>query len=300
MVRHKISDEDLLNELKTRFEERKKTLQEQEALMAQLSAVNKKLLASEQLKSNFLSNIRNEINNPITATLELSKNIAEGNLDANTITKFANLIYSETFNLDFQLRNIFLSAELEAGEAQLSVISVDVSSVIDNIIKSFKHESDKKGIHLNFKNNLDNQQLFHTDTEKLFLIISNLLSNAIKYSHNNSCIEVCCTIENNQLVIAVKDEGIGISMKDTSVIYDRFRQLDEGPCKSYPGQGLGLSITKALLEMISGEILLESTIGVGSTFTIRVNELEVPENNIATFSSDGNDFLFEDNDDMIF
>jgi len=89
-------------------------------------------------------------------------------------------------------------------------------------------------------------------------------------------------------------------MKDTSVIYDRFRQLDEGPCKSYPGQGLGLSITKALLEMISGEILLESTIGVGSTFTIRVNELEVPENNIATFSSDGNDFLFEDNDDMIF
>ena len=85
---------------------------EERKLTTELNAVNEKLLASEKLKSNFLSNIRNEINNPISSVLELSKNIAQGDMSPDMMQEFASLIFSEAFDLDFQLRNIFISAEL--------------------------------------------------------------------------------------------------------------------------------------------------------------------------------------------
>src|SRR3954470_14399093 len=117
---HTISDHDLIQELKLRFETKEKLFTEQLTLLTELKHVNEKLVLSEGLKSNFLSNIRNEINNPVASILGLAKNIAEGDLSQEATKKFATLIYSEIFSLDFQLRNILASAELEAGEATVA------------------------------------------------------------------------------------------------------------------------------------------------------------------------------------
>ena len=135
----------------------------------------------------------------------------------------------------------------------------------------------------------------------MHLILSNLLANAIQFNAQGGLITINSSIENNQLIIVITDSGIGISENQQEKIYDRFHQLEEGSTKTYGGHGLGLSITKALLEIIEGTISLESKLGQGTTFTIRVNELGTSQGDDDTFSSDGNDFLFDqDEDDMLF
>ena len=296
-----ITDEELLAELKRRFDENNANLEQERKLIAELNTVNEKLLASEHLKSNFLSNIRNEINNPIASILELSKNIYEGQLDVDSMKTFATLIFAEAFDLDFQLRNIFISAEIEAGESPLSVISVNITSLIDTVFSAFKTKIDKRGLSFSWENKIDEQIIFKTDSEKLHLILSNLIANAIQFNKPKGSIKITSDIEEGALIIIIEDSGIGISEENQTKIYDRFHQIEEGSTKTYGGHGLGLSITKALLEIIEGEITLESKLGDGSKFTLKINQLEGFAGNEDTFSSDGNDFLFDqDEDDMLF
>ena len=291
-MKKQLTDEELLSELKRRFDENKKMLEDERLLIEELNNVNQKLLASENLKSNFLSNIRNEINNPIASILELSKNIKEGQMDVESMKRFASLIFSETFDLDFQLRNIFLSAEIEAGESPLSVISVNITYIVSNVIDSFKAKIDKKSIELIYNN---------TDSEKLHLILCNLLANAIQFNDYGGKIEIDTKIEDNKFFFSIKDNGIGIAEDELEKIYDRFHQIESGATKTYGGHGLGLSITKALLEILEGKIIVYSNIGVGSNFIIEINQLDLTEGDEDVYSSDGNDFLFDqEEDDMLF
>ena len=300
-MKKQITDEELLGELKRRFDENKKMLDDERGLIEELNTVNQKLLASEHLKSNFLSNIRNEINNPIASILELSKNIKEGEMDVEAMKRFAALIFSETFDLDFQLRNIFLSAEIEAGESPLSVVSVNISSLISTVLDSFQSKIKKKGIELILTNLIEENTIFKTDTEKLHLILSNLLANAIQFNDFGGQIEILTKIENNQFYFSIKDNGIGIAEDELEKIYDRFHQIESGTTKTYGGHGLGLSITKALLEILEGNITVYSELGSGSNFVIEINELDFSEGDEDIYSSDGNDFLFDqDEDDMLF
>jgi signal transduction histidine kinase len=296
-----LTDEQLLKEIKRRLDENAANLIEERKLTAQLNEVNEKLIISEQLKSNFLSNIRNEINNPISSILELSKNISEGDLTDETIKSLATLIHAEAFDLDFQLRNIFLSAEIEAGESPLSVISVRVFHMMESLIQQFEKKIAKKGLQFEWKNSVSETQILRTDAEKLHLIISNLFANAIQFNKEEGRVTIETSFENDALTVVVKDTGIGISDDQKEKIYDRFYQIEAGSTKTYGGHGLGLCITKALLEVIEGSIHLESKLGEGTAFTIVVPSLEMSNSEEDTFSMDGNDFLFEnDEDDMLF
>jgi len=296
-----LTDEQLLKEIKRRLDENAANLIEERKLTAELNEVNEKLIISEQLKSNFLSNIRNEINNPISSILELSKNISEGNLPTDTIKSLATLIHAEAFDLDFQLRNIFLSAEIEAGESPLAVISVRVFHMMESLIQQFEKKIAKKGLQFEWKNSVSETQILRTDAEKLHLIISNLLANAIQFNKEEGRVTIETSFENDALTVVVKDTGIGISDDQKEKIYNRFYQIEEGSTKTYGGHGLGLCITKALLEVLEGSIQLQSNLGEGTTFTIVVPSLDILNSEEDTFSMDGNDFLFEnDEDDMLF
>ena len=112
-----LTDKELIDELKKRFEVNKQTLNEVQELNDELRKVNRKLEDSEALKSHFISNITNEIINPFASILALSKNILSVDKENwKKVITMVSLIYSEAFNLDFQLRNIFVAAKLEAGE----------------------------------------------------------------------------------------------------------------------------------------------------------------------------------------
>lgn len=290
-----ITDELLIEELKLRFEEKKHSLEKLEKLTAELKEVNSKLAESESLKSHFISNITNEIVNPFTSIVVLSKNILsvkEGDWDK--VKRMASLIHSEAFNLDFQLKNIFTAAEIEAGELFMEVSNVKVDLLIEAMLESFIPETAKKQLSFEFiKEEPSNDNfIFKIDSEKLKRILSNLVDNAIKFSKNNKII-VKRWVEGNRLFISVQDFGIGISENNQKIIFDRFKRLDSGINSLNRGHGLGLSINKALLDFLDGEIDIVSKKNEGTTFTISIPEAdEDPE----AFSADGNELIFGDDE----
>ena len=295
-----LTDHELIEELMKRFNKTKQALSEVQQLNKELKAVNKKLGESESLKSHFISNITNEIINPFASILALSKNITEVEHSGwDEVKKMVTLIYSEAFNLDFQLRNIFVAAKLEAGEIFPEILRVDVKYLLESLIESFQYEYDKKNLKVKFDFDIDADSKksfqFKTDAEKLKLIVANLLFNAIKFSNENSEIVIKVWIDNKNLRISVKDFGIGISQENQTIIFDRFKRLDSGINSLNRGHGLGLSINKALIDLFDGDIDIKSELGKGANFTI-----SIPESDVETtgFAMDGNELFFDD-DEMI-
>lgn len=290
-----ISDEELLVELKQRFEENKKALLELKSLNEELIVVNKKLEESESLKSHFVSNITNEIINPFTSILGLSKAILSVEKENwKRVFSMIALIHSEAFSLDFQFRNIFVAAKIEAGDIYPEIFTVDVKNLVESVVESFKYEYKKKHISVNINicdSISDGMFVFKTDPEKLKLILSNLLRNAINFSHENSKIDIGICKVDNELVLSVKDYGIGISKENHTIIFDRFNRLDSGINSLNRGHGLGLSVSKAIIDLLKGRIDIESELGKGACFT-----LFIPESTEASegFASDANEAFFDD------
>jgi len=286
----KITDELLIDELKIRIFRYREALDELHKLNLELKEVNKKLQDSESLKSHFLSNIANEIVNPFTSILGLSKNIMQVEADNfPKAKKMAEYIYLEAFNLDFQLKNIFAAAEIEAGEAYPLISKVDIIEIIEDINAQFKFDMQNKNISFEMINNLKNKKMiFKTDAEKFSLIYSNFMSNAVKYTKDNRQISV--TVEKDKILkITVEDTGIGISSEKQQKIFDRFNRLGKGINSVDRGHGIGLSICKAFAELLDGEISFESTENEGSKFILILPESKTDSNN---FSSDANKILF--------
>ncbi len=295
----KLSDLDLIEELQKRFDENSKTIQELKELTDELKHVNKKLEESEALKSHFISNITNEIINPFTSILGLSRSIlAVKKEDWKRVISMVALIHSEAFNLDFQLRNIFVAAKIEAGEIYPEIINVDLENLVRSVIEAFKIEAKKKNIELEFYFDLIPEKnsiyYFKTDPEKLKIALANLLSNSIKYSLEDQKVIVrLWKSTDDNINFSVQDFGQGISDANQKIIFDRFKRLDSGINSLNRGHGLGLSINKAVIDLLQGTIDVKSELGKGATFTLSIPEAK---NNIAGFSADGNEFIFDEDE----
>ena len=143
MNRYQLTEEELLEELRNRMLQCKNNLRQLQELNEELKKANIKLSESEALKSHFLSNVTNEIVNPFASILGLSKAIMEIK-DFNKTRSMAQLIYNEAFNLDFQLKNIFAAAKVEAGQTNVEINNVDISGVINSVIDTYKHKAEQK------------------------------------------------------------------------------------------------------------------------------------------------------------
>ncbi|MBF0538897.1 MAG: HAMP domain-containing histidine kinase [Nitrospirae bacterium] len=296
-----LTDAELIEELKKRFQEQEKALHDMRIMTRKLESLNRKLQESEASKSSFLSNIKNEINNPLTSILGLSeqlmKSTAKTKLDPDDISTMARLIHEEAFGLDFQLKNIFIAAELEAGEAHIGISLVDCASIINATIDLFRHTAEGKGVTIKLVHDCVEEEeaepFFKTDPEKLQIVLANLVSNAIEFSPDGSEVDIKVWRESSELRMTVKDHGVGITEEEKPLIFDRFRQIETGSTKTHKGQGLGLSITKAIVEMLNGEIIVSSAKGKGSIFSVSIPESDVTVDS-DVFSTDGNDFLFDE------
>lgn len=287
----KLTDKELLNELSVRFEQNYKMLKELEEL-------NDKLIDSEKMKSHFLSNIKNEINNPISSILGLSLDMLGKKNNEESIAVNSKLIYEEAFSLNFQLKNIFCAAEIEGGQSQPEISNVNVSQVVEAVVENYKFLADKKNVVLELE--ILQNLIFSTDAQKLSLIISNIISNAIKFSKDKGVIKIKVAINSNRsLNITVQDDGIGIKEEDKKTIFDRFKQVEFGLTKQFSGHGLGLSIVSSLVDVLEGKIELSSAINHGTAITV-----SIPEGNVNTneFSDLDNSFLFldENSNDELF
>ena len=164
----RLTDEELIKELEERFSFNQKALEDLQNMTKKLEAMNAKLQESEALKSHFLSNIRNEINNPLTSIMGLSHQCLSSQVEPDRFESIARMIYHEAFSLDFQLQNIFVAAELEAGEADPAFANVDVSTIIDRVVYAHDFQlSEKK---MTIKADHEKQLVFSTDARMVRLI----------------------------------------------------------------------------------------------------------------------------------
>ncbi len=272
-----LSKEELEIELEKRQTQIDHLKQENEKLAGILYSVNGKLYNSERLKGHFISNITNEIINPFSSVLALAENIRhlkEGEM--SKAHRMAGLIFEEAFHLDFQLKNIYAAALIEAGKEEPKPVVVVINELGDQVSQYFSHDLNKKSIRLSVSysnlGTLDSLISMRTDREKVSLILKNLISNSIKYSAEGSEINLDFAYEKGQLEIKVSDHGKGISKEDRNVVFDRFKQLDEKINSINTGHGLGLSIVKAYAELLGGEVCLTDHAGGGTCVSVCIPE----------------------------
>ncbi len=291
----KMDDDELIEELSNRLAQSRKAFSDLSVVNRKLLDMNERLERSESLKSNFLSNIRNEINNPLNSIMGLAAQLAQIGAGNEEITTISSLIGAEANTLDFQLRNIFMAAELEAGEVSPRCSKVHIATVVRDLVNSFLHVAARKNVSLvlALPTNGDTG-IAVIDVVKFQVIVSNLLANAIEYSLEGGIVEVYVSVGGDgALQISVADHGVGIAPEDQRRIFDRFVQVDAGTTRSHQGHGLGLSITRALVDLMQGSICLASSPGEGTRFVVEIPPCLILDAE-DSFSEAGNLFLFDD------
>ena len=289
----KLTDDELIEEIRQRFEFNRNALSDLRTLTRKLESMNEKLQDSERVKSQFLSNIRNEINNPLSAIMGLSGQLRGCSRDEALCVKTAAMIYAEAFSLDFQLQNIFLAAELEAGEAKPDYALVDTDTVIAGCLDKLSQRIAEKELVVRYEPN--EGLVFPTDAQKVEVIVMNLLANAVEFNNPGGTIDVGLVLVDEALSVAVADNGPGIAAVDCEAIFDRFKQLESGTTKSHRGHGLGLSICWSLVELLGGTIDVDSSSSGGTRFVVM---LPRPAVDVQVKACDANLFIFTADDEL--
>ena len=221
---------------------------------------------SDKLKSAFLSNIAHEIRTPMHGILGFADLLKTTSLSAEQMQEYIVIIEKSSARMLNTITDLIDISKVESGQTEITLTMVDVKMKLEKMYAIFKPEADKKGIQFIIKDLMEREQVnIRTDRGKLETILSKLLKNAIKYT-NQGLIEVGYESKGKFLEFYIKDTGIGIEKDKHQSIFDRFTQADNSLSKNYEGAGLGLSITKAYVEMLGGTIWVESEVGKGSVF----------------------------------
>jgi PAS domain S-box-containing protein len=225
---------------------------------------------SDQLKSAFLSNMSHEIRTPMNGILGFSELLKEPNLTGDRQQEYISIIEKSGQRMLNILNDIVSISKIESGLMEVNIQDTNINEQIDFIHSFFKFEIEGKGIRFLIKNSLKGKEAYiRSDSEKIYGILTNLIKNAIKFTKEGT-IELGCRLrkdkESPELEFYVKDTGIGIPKDRQKPIFDRFIQADVSGKMAYQGAGLGLSISKAYVELLGGEIWTESKEGKGSVF----------------------------------
>ncbi|HYF69522.1 MAG TPA: HAMP domain-containing sensor histidine kinase [Ohtaekwangia sp.] len=284
-----LSDHELIHELKKRLAAKAIPNVESPDMLIQMMDLNERLEQSEAMKSHFISNIKNEINNPLASILALTQNLLRkaGSLPAEAVHGL-NMISNEAHALNFQMDNIITAAEIEAGYATPQYVEANITLLIQHVLHAFNNIIVRKKLSIKF--NSGESIHFVTDPRYFKIILANLVSNAIKFSRENGEVTIDTQLCSS-LVISVTDSGAGIKSKDAGKIFDRFIQLDTGVIKKFQGHGLGLSVIKDLTELLGGKVSVTSP-GEGCTFIVTLPEQPSAEG-FSIALSDGDEILFD-------
>jgi signal transduction histidine kinase/ActR/RegA family two-component response regulator len=246
------------------------------------------LALASQYKSEFLANMSHELRTPLNSLLLLARLLAdnpERNLSGKQI-EFANTIHNAGTDLLALIDDILDLSKIEAGRVNVELTSVDLGGLAGDVERAFRAQAEEKGLELRTRLTGDIPTRIVTDAQRLQQILRNLLSNAVKFTENGS---VTLTIEPvapgttfgtpaldsapRVVAFAVRDTGIGIEDAKFAMIFEAFQQADGTTSRRYGGTGLGLSISKELARLLGGAITVESSLGIGSTFTLYVPEI---------------------------
>ena len=225
-----------------------------------------KLHELDKIKTNFFTNVSHEFRTPLTLILGPAKQILENSND-NKIKKEAEIIYKSAKKLNRLVNQLLDLSRIEAGQMRLRVVLQNLTLFIKEIVNSFQPFAESKTISILL--NPPAEEIFiYIDKDKMEKIISNLLSNALKFTPEGGKIELNIVKNEDCANVVINDSGIGIPKEKISKIFDRFYQADASQKREYEGFGIGLALSKELIELHKGKIMVKSTEGKGTTFTI--------------------------------
>ena len=260
----------------TNFVAVKEDITEQKKMMDALIAAKEKAEENDRLKSAFLANISHEIRTPMNGILGFSELLKEPQLSGEEQAEYIDLIHQSGQRMLNLINDLIDISRIEAGETYPQIAETPINEVCHDLCAFFKPQADKKGLRLTCTTGLpDHESIIVTDQIKLQQILTNLVQNSLKFTRTGS-IDIGYARKGNMLTFYVSDSGIGVPLEMQHKIFERFRQADNSLTRAHEGSGLGLSISKAYVEMLGGTIRVVSegdSKGSRFTFSIPYNPL---------------------------
>jgi signal transduction histidine kinase len=235
-------------------------------LFEELQQANRQLETASRHKSEFLANMSHELRTPLNAIIGFSEVLTErmfGELNEKQLEYQRDILTSGQHLLSL-INDILDLSKVEAGRMDLDIGAFSLREALENGLTMLKERASRHGITLGLEIE-EGLNLVEADERKVKQVVFNLLSNAIKFTPDGGRVQVSARCADSEVLIAVRDTGIGISPEDLPHVFEEFRQVGRGEAK-HEGTGLGLPLAKRFVELHGGAMWVESEVGVGTTF----------------------------------
>lgn len=280
VVSYAIKDSELSNVFKLQLKALQESILEKSRAYATIKKQNEKILEADKIKNDFLANISHELRTPLNAIIGFSEALAKkffGDLNEKQ-AEYVNDIHVSGIHLLGMINEILEISKIESKAIKLALSTFSLTMSMTEVVNIVTPLANKK--HIELKVDIPEDVEIKADYQKIQQILYNLLSNAIKFTKENGKIETGYTKKGDSVEIYVKDNGIGIDKKYHGKIFAKFVQLNNIYSKKESSTGLGLTITKELVELHGGKITFESKVDVGSTFYVTLPlEAKLPQEN---------------------
>lgn len=245
-------------------------------------------IQGEQAKSLFLSNMSHEIRTPINAILGMNEMILREYKDPQLLTYSGN-IQSSGRTLLTLINDILDMSKIESGKMEIIPTEYKTADLFLDLWNVIYLRAKDKNLTLSFKLDETMPSTLYGDDVRVKQIVTNLLTNAVKYTPKGS-VKLCAAYEKQEedmitLIVSVQDTGIGIKEEDQTKLFENFQRLDENKNRNIEGTGLGMSITSMLLQLMDGDIEVQSVYQEGSTFTVRIPQKVIDDEPVGDFES---------------
>jgi len=235
-------------------------------VLIRVDAARNKSDMKSRYKSAFLANMSHEIRTPMNAIIGMTELLTNEQLNERQMS-FIDDIWVSAHSLLAIINNILDLSKIESGKFALTPVNYDFNALVDNIVSMFSYIADKKGLEFRFEKVGDLPDCLYGDDLKLRQVLTNICGNAIKYTEYGFA-KLKISASGGNLSFEISDTGMGIHKEDIDKLFDAFERMETEKNRNITGTGLGLSISRSFVEMMGGNILVESEYGHGSVFTV--------------------------------
>jgi two-component system phosphate regulon sensor histidine kinase PhoR len=228
----------------------------------------------ENYRREFVNNVSHELKTPIFSIEGYLETLLDGGIDDKEINiKYLERALKNTERLSEILKDLDMISSLQSDMIELDYENIDLKILIDEVVDSLHFLADSYKVKVSLQNNLAKQVIVEGDRHRIKQVLTNLISNSIKYGNKGGATEISCFDMDQNILIEITDNGIGIEKEHLPHLFERFYRVDKNRSREMGGTGLGLAIVKHIMEAHKQTINVRSTINVGTTFGFNLKKI---------------------------